>query len=448
MKFKLYLILAIIYIFYNNILGQEKIYYSATPVGGKLTIYSINPDGTSRKKLFNDNYYRHLPVVSKDGKEMIYIKYKGNAGDSAWICKSTFNGENETIIQLITNVGVNTSSGNIYSLLSWSNDKSKILYGIHYDGWPGPGRDGDVFELNLFTNEVRNLTNDWDYTNQNGLQYTPDNSKIVYVSLETDWYAHPWGIYMMDSDGLNKTKLNLGTHNSYIFHSTKCISDNGKKIIYNAWNNLGESYKMYIATLSGLNNLQFIPSYGNATGLSNGTFSMEDDKIAFVRNDSLFISKADGNILKSIPKGEHSAFDEISWVQISNCYINSYNSNNTVTSSPITVTSPPVTVTGTISGYCPPNYTVMGISLLTEVAYLYPNAHIYLYPIPTTGKINISAHGVLVDRIEIYNSLGELVLSQANTTEVDLSNYPSGIYYIWFNDKSKNKLAGQKIMKE
>jgi hypothetical protein len=135
----------------------------------------------------------------------------------------------------------------------------------------------------------------------------------------------------------------------------------------------------------------------------------------------------------------------------------------TVTSQPvtitsvITVTSPPVTVTSintitvtsppvTVTGNCP-MVTVQGVSLLTEVQSIYPNASIYIYPNPTSGNLTISATNVTVSWIEVYNSAGILVQTQAGTS-INISAQPAGIYSIWLKDSQNRYLAGQKISKQ
>jgi hypothetical protein len=108
----------------------------------------------------------------------------------------------------------------------------------------------------------------------------------------------------------------------------------------------------------------------------------------------------------------------------------------------ITVTSPPVTVTGNC-----PLITVQGVSLLTEVQSIYPNATIYMYPNPTSGNLTVIATNVTVSSIEVYNSLGVLVQTQSGSS-INISSQPAGIYNIWLKDSQNRYLAGQKISKQ
>lgn len=53
---------------------------------------------------------------------------------------------------------------------------------------------------------------------------------------------------------------------------------------------------------------------------------------------------------------------------------------------------------------------------------------IIIYPNPTTGKIKINAENI--KNILIINEIGEIVLNLKKTNEIDMANYPKGIYFI------------------
>lgn len=52
-----------------------------------------------------------------------------------------------------------------------------------------------------------------------------------------------------------------------------------------------------------------------------------------------------------------------------------------------------------------------------------------VYPIPTTGILNIQSKTAIV-QIDIYSQLGQLVLSNTNENQIDISELRQGIYYI------------------
>ena len=53
----------------------------------------------------------------------------------------------------------------------------------------------------------------------------------------------------------------------------------------------------------------------------------------------------------------------------------------------------------------------------------------YVYPNPADNILNLSVDEV--DRVEIYNLLGKLMLSEANPdSKIDVSSIPQGLYIV------------------
>jgi len=76
--------------------------------------------------------------------------------------------------------------------------------------------------------------------------------------------------------------------------------------------------------------------------------------------------------------------------------------------------------------------------LLDKIAFAYPN--------PTSGLISIKSN-VETSNIEIYNQLGQLVISNYNKQNIDISNLNSGIFFMKISDKKGNVMT-QKIIKK
>ncbi|SKB83799.1 Por secretion system C-terminal sorting domain-containing protein [Soonwooa buanensis] len=68
---------------------------------------------------------------------------------------------------------------------------------------------------------------------------------------------------------------------------------------------------------------------------------------------------------------------------------------------------------------------------------------IMLYPNPVSSVLNISKAATVL----IYNTVGQLVKSEKNTSSVDVSNLNSGVYYIMLLDNNGKVIQKSKIIK-
>ena len=68
-----------------------------------------------------------------------------------------------------------------------------------------------------------------------------------------------------------------------------------------------------------------------------------------------------------------------------------------------------------------------------------------LYPNPTRDMLNINTISE-IDKIEVYNLLGGLVIDKHNSKSISLKNFSSGLYIIKIY--SNNVLITKKIIKE
>ena len=56
------------------------------------------------------------------------------------------------------------------------------------------------------------------------------------------------------------------------------------------------------------------------------------------------------------------------------------------------------------------------------------SAMVRLYPNPTTGVLNIEAEEV--QRVEVYDLGGRVVIRSEQPTAIDFSTVPTGVYYV------------------
>jgi hypothetical protein len=59
---------------------------------------------------------------------------------------------------------------------------------------------------------------------------------------------------------------------------------------------------------------------------------------------------------------------------------------------------------------------------------------ILVYPNPTTGKVYIKVENGLIPEIKLYSTDGKL-LQQVRSVEIDMTDYPTGVYYLQIEEK-------------
>jgi len=70
----------------------------------------------------------------------------------------------------------------------------------------------------------------------------------------------------------------------------------------------------------------------------------------------------------------------------------------------------------------------------------------YLYPNPVTNKLIITS-ATVIKQVELYNSIGQILLKEYDTNNIDVSILTNGIYYIRITD-NLNNLITKKIIKQ
>ena len=162
----------------------------------KMDIYIMDADGTNRTKLTDDGC-SYIPRWSPDGSKIVFRSHRD--GYDA-IYKMNADGSNQTLIL--------NSSG---SWFSWSPDGSKIAF----------HRGNQIYTMNTDgTDQICLTTN---YAISECPAWSPDGTKIAFVS---DIFELPtlMGIYVMNADGSNLTRLDVGTEPSW--------SPDGSKIAF------------------------------------------------------------------------------------------------------------------------------------------------------------------------------------------------------------------------
>ena len=97
--------------------------------------------------------------------------------------------------------------------------------------------------------------------------------------------------------------------------------------------------------------------------------------------------------------------------------------------------------TGTSDFFITLTHTVTDISGWTN------NKFVSVYPNPTTGKINLKSNKSRIEKIRVFSSLGQIILSAQDRLEIDLSGEKPGVYFIEIQTKEHEFLYEKIILR-
>lgn len=227
------------------------LYASWSPNGTMITFYSdrtggkeiwvVNSDGTEEKQITNNMYWDANPAWGPDGR----IAYSSTQSGYMKIWVMNSDGTNQ--MQL-------TSGEHNDDAVSWSPNGKYIAF------VSSRLKDGDIWKMDLDTNEYTLLVSDTHYElappdnacpNLMSTSWSPDGNKIAFHSYESGNGA----IWIIDADGSNKTMVFNGKGADYYSPSW---SPDGNKIAFQEKILESETGESNIVILD-LNNTRMIP---------------------------------------------------------------------------------------------------------------------------------------------------------------------------------------------
>ena len=211
-----------------------KIAFSSCPSGteGACDLYVINPDGSGLAKLAQGSF----PVWAPDGSHIAFVS---GAGASRDIFVISADGSGQTNL---TNDPFDDYTP------TWSPDGKRIAFVSSRDApWiltPVPGQEGVPYRLGNYgieqiyvmnadgAGQTRLTENKSGANGDFAPEWSPDGSRIAFISTRGDMPDSSRQVYVMNADGSNQTRLTSVAEGSFLYNAH--WSPDGTRIAFNS----------------------------------------------------------------------------------------------------------------------------------------------------------------------------------------------------------------------
>jgi dipeptidyl aminopeptidase/acylaminoacyl peptidase len=185
--------------------GTQIVLTSNFPDGND-EIYTMNADGSGRKRLTDNPAVDEFPAWSPDGTKIAFSSNRDAGAFHIYVMNADGTGQRR--------LTPSPSGGGDYP--AWSSDGTRIAF-----SFIPLGGNFDIYVINVDGTGLKNITND--PGNDLYPSWSPDDSKIVFSSLR----GNAQSVYVMNADGSNQTRLTTGDADD-----SPSWSPNGTKIVF------------------------------------------------------------------------------------------------------------------------------------------------------------------------------------------------------------------------
>ena len=245
-------------------------------------VYAIDADGTGLRRLTDDPATDTRPALSPNGRTVAFDS--GRSGnDELWIMTADGSGTAR-----VTDRGAPDRGP------SFSSDGQRLAYSVtHKSTLPGGAGEGDIWTVNADGTETTRLTFDRELDELDPA-FSPDGSKIAFVSATPGGPASTRDILVVDADGSNPVNLTAANGGAGAEDSDPSWSPDGSKIAFTS--DRGGGAEIWVMGSGG----------GNPTTLTSANgrdeqpaFSPDGTRIVFTArrggSTDLYTMNADGS---------------------------------------------------------------------------------------------------------------------------------------------------------
>jgi TolB protein len=202
-------------------------------------IYTMNSDGTGNKRLTNNSRLEQNPSYSPNGEKILFEAIASSNPERYQLYSMNSDGSNEIQLTSLENGTSNVYTGNA----NWSPDGNKIVFITNKDNVTNGG---EIYVMNSDGTGITRITNN-SRIEQNPV-YSPNGDKILFEAKEN---TNPdrFQLFTMNSNGSGEAALTSFTNGlDYVYTGTGFWSPDGSKIVFvtnkDDTNNGGEIYSM------------------------------------------------------------------------------------------------------------------------------------------------------------------------------------------------------------
>lgn len=215
--------------------GGYIVFTSVDPETGEWDLFSMNPDGSERKRITTGYDWPAFADISPDGSKIAFSAQV----EGTWYI-FTIDKDGSNLVQVTDFSSANSS---------WHPDGQQLVFNSDHDDEPKDTP--DLWVMNLDGTGLTEVLDDPPIPDFYG-KWSPDGSKILYTSG-----AENQDIFVMDADGSNVTQLTDAPSQEQAGR----WSPNGKHIVYASSQN--ENWDIFVMDADGSNIVQLTDDPAN-----------------------------------------------------------------------------------------------------------------------------------------------------------------------------------------